>query len=130
MDFPKTGSAKLSKLLTVICGSRLPKEWCVLTESVLRLLILKILLKLKVIMFNHYWLTGAERELGLEPGDGLSLLPLQPEPLGRSAQMVTTILLCQYVYFALDMPPDANSFALFLLSIVPDAFGGNNCGTA
>jgi hypothetical protein len=65
------------------------------------------------------WLTNAERDLSIVPGEG-SLLPIRSEPLGRAAQMTFTMLLAQYVFFALDLPPDANTFSLFLLAVIPD----------
>jgi uncharacterized membrane protein YccC len=65
------------------------------------------------------WITNAERDLSIVPGKG-SLLPIRREPLGRAAQMTVTMLLAQYVFFALDMPPDANTFSVFLLSVIPD----------
>jgi hypothetical protein len=65
------------------------------------------------------WLTGAERDLSIEPGEG-SLLPIRREPLACAAQVTTTMLLAQYVFFALDMPPDANVYTLFMLAVIPD----------
>jgi uncharacterized membrane protein YccC len=65
------------------------------------------------------WFTGAERDLSIVPGEG-SLLPIRGEPLGRAAQMTATMLLAQYVFFALDMPPDANTYSLFMMSVIPD----------
>ncbi len=52
------------------------------------------------------WITYAERDLSIVPGEG-SLLPIRGEPLGRAAQVTVTMLLAQYVFFALDTPPDA-----------------------
>src|SRR5262249_35812935 len=52
-------------------------------------------------------------------GEG-SLLPIRAEPLARSAQVTATILLAQYVFFALDLPPDANTYTVFLLSVIPN----------
>jgi uncharacterized membrane protein YccC len=65
------------------------------------------------------WLTYAERDLSIVPGEG-SLLPIRAEPLARAAQVSATILLAQYAFFALDMPPDANTYTLFLISVIPD----------
>jgi hypothetical protein len=65
------------------------------------------------------WITGAERDLSIVPGAG-SLLPIRGEPLGRAAQMTVTMLLAQYVFFALDLPPDANTFSLYMMSVIPD----------
>jgi hypothetical protein len=65
------------------------------------------------------WVTNAERDLSIVPGEG-SLLPLRGEPLARAAQVTATILLAQYVFFALDMPPDANTYSLFMMSVIPD----------
>lgn len=53
------------------------------------------------------------------PGEG-SLLPIRREPLARAAQVTATMLLAQYVFFALDMPPDANTYSLFMISVIPD----------
>jgi hypothetical protein len=49
------------------------------------------------------WITYAERDLSIVEGEG-SLLPIRAEPLGRAAQLTVTMLLAQYVFFALDMP--------------------------
>jgi hypothetical protein len=65
------------------------------------------------------WLTNAERDLSIVPGEG-SLLPIRREPLARAVQVTATMLLAQYVFFALDMPPDANTYSLFMLSVIPD----------
>jgi hypothetical protein len=65
------------------------------------------------------WITNAERDLSIVPGEG-SLLPIRGEPLGRAAQVTVTILLAQYAFFALDMPPDANTYSLFMMSVIPD----------
>jgi uncharacterized membrane protein YccC len=65
------------------------------------------------------WITIAERDLSIVPGEG-SLLPIRREPLGRAAQVTVTMLLSQYVFFALDQPPDTNIYTLFLLSVIPD----------
>jgi hypothetical protein len=65
------------------------------------------------------WITGAERDLSIVPGEG-SLLPIRAEPLGRAAQITVTMLVAQYAFFALDMPPDANIYSLFLISVIPD----------
>jgi riboflavin transporter FmnP len=65
------------------------------------------------------WITNAERDLSIVPGEG-SLLPIRGEPLGRAAQVTATMLLAQYVFFALDMPPDANTYTLFMMSVIPD----------
>ncbi|MBV8608628.1 MAG: FUSC family protein [Singulisphaera sp.] len=65
------------------------------------------------------WITNAERDLSIVPGEG-SLLPIRGEPLGHAAQVTATMLLAQYVFFALDMPPDANIYSLFMISVIPD----------
>ncbi len=65
------------------------------------------------------WLTGAEKDLRIDPGAG-RLFPIQAEPLGRAAQVTATVLLAQYIFWAIDIPPDANTFALFAISITPD----------
>jgi hypothetical protein len=65
------------------------------------------------------WITNAERDLSIVPGEG-SLLPIRGAPLGRAAQVTVTMLLAQYVFFALDMPPDTNTYTLFLMSVIPD----------
>jgi hypothetical protein len=65
------------------------------------------------------WLTIAERDLSIVPGEG-SLLPVRAEPLARAAQVTATMLLAQYAFFALDMLPDANTYTLFLMSVIPD----------
>jgi hypothetical protein len=65
------------------------------------------------------WFTGAERDLSIVPGEG-SLLPIRGEPLARAAEVTATMLLAQYVFFALDMPPDANTYTLFMMSVIPD----------
>lgn len=65
------------------------------------------------------WVTGAEHDLSIDPGEG-SLLPIRAEPLARSAEVTATILLAQYVFFALDMPPAANTYSLFMMSVIPD----------
>jgi uncharacterized membrane protein YccC len=65
------------------------------------------------------WFTGAEHDLSIVPGEG-SLLPIRRGPLARSAEVTATLLLAQYAFFALDMPPDANTFTLFMISVIPD----------
>jgi len=65
------------------------------------------------------WITNAERDLSVVEGEG-SLLPIRAEPLGRAAQLTVTMLLAQYVFFALDMPSDAATYSLFLVSVIPD----------
>ncbi|HEV3164721.1 MAG TPA: FUSC family protein [Isosphaeraceae bacterium] len=65
------------------------------------------------------WITNAERDLSIVPGEG-SLLSIRREPLGRAAQVTFTMLLAQYAFFALDLPPDANTYSLFLISVIPD----------
>ena len=60
------------------------------------------------------WITYAERDLSIVPGEG-SLLPIRGGPLGHAAQVTVTMLLAQYVFFALDMPPDANTYSLFMV---------------
>jgi uncharacterized membrane protein YccC len=65
------------------------------------------------------WLTNAERDLSIVPGHG-SLLPIRREPLARAAEVTATMLLAQYAFFALDMPPDTNTYTLFLISVIPD----------
>jgi hypothetical protein len=65
------------------------------------------------------WITNAERDLSIVPGEG-ALLPIRGEPLARAAQVTATLLLAQYAFFAVDLPPDANTFTLFLLSVFPD----------
>jgi uncharacterized membrane protein YccC len=65
------------------------------------------------------WATYAERDLSIEPGAG-TLLPIRAEPLWRAAQLTITMLLAQYVFFALDMPPDANTYALLMMAVIPD----------
>ncbi len=65
------------------------------------------------------WLTFAEADFTIDPGEG-RLFPLRAEPMGRSAQMVVTMLLAQYLFFAIDLPPESNTFGLFLLSVIPD----------
>src|SRR5262249_42907663 len=65
------------------------------------------------------WFTGAERDLSIVPGEG-SLLPIRGEPLARAAEVTATMLLAQYAFFALDMPPDANIYTLFMISVIPD----------
>jgi uncharacterized membrane protein YccC len=72
-----------------------------------------------VVAYVVSWITGAERDLSIVPGEG-SLLPIRREPLGRAAQITVTMLLAQYVFFALDMPPDANTYTLFMVSVIPD----------
>ena len=73
-----------------------------------------------VIAYIVTWLTLGERDLSIDPGAGYPLWPLRGEALARAAQMVATTLGAQYVYFALDLPPDSNTLALFLLSVIPD----------
>jgi uncharacterized membrane protein YccC len=72
-----------------------------------------------VVAYLVSWTTNAERDLSIVPGEG-SLLPIRAEPLGRAAQVTVTMLLAQYVFFALDMPPDTNTYTLFMLSVIPD----------
>ena len=72
-----------------------------------------------VISYLITWLTFGERDLSIVPGAG-RLLPIRGEPLSRAAQMVVTMLGAQYVYFALDMPANSNTYGLFLLSVIPD----------
>jgi hypothetical protein len=72
-----------------------------------------------VVAYLVSWLTYAERDLSIVPGEG-SLLPIRREPLGRAAQVTVTMLFAQYAFFALDMPPDANTYSLFMISVIPD----------
>ena len=65
------------------------------------------------------WLTFGEADFSIDPGQG-HLFPLRAEPMARAAQMTTTMLVAQYVFFAIDLPPDSNTFGLFLLSVIPD----------
>ena len=73
-----------------------------------------------VVSYLVTWLTFGERDLSIDPGAGYPLWPLRGESLARAAQMVATTLGAQYAYFALDLPPDSNTLALFLLSVIPD----------
>jgi hypothetical protein len=65
------------------------------------------------------WATYAESDLSIVPGEG-SLLPIRAEPLGRAVQLTLTMLLTQYVFFALDMPPDTNTYTLLMMIVIPD----------
>lgn len=65
------------------------------------------------------WTTHAESDLSIDPGQG-SLLPIRAEPLWRAAQLTVTMLLAQYLFFALDMPPDTSTYAVLMMSVIPD----------
>ena len=72
-----------------------------------------------VMSYMVLWLTFGESDLSIDPGPG-RLWPLRGDNLARAAQMTTTMLLSQYVFFALDMPADSNTFGLFMFSVIPD----------
>jgi len=72
-----------------------------------------------VVAYLVSWFTYSERDLSIVPGEG-QLLPIRGEPLARAAQVTATMLLAQYVFFALGMPPDANTYSLFLIAVIPD----------
>ena len=65
------------------------------------------------------WTTGAERDLSIAPG-GVDPLPIRPEFLARGFQATATLLVAQFVFFALDLPPESNLFTLFLFAVLPD----------
>lgn len=72
-----------------------------------------------VVAYVVSWATHAESDLSIDPGRG-PLLPIRAEPLWRAAQLTATMLLAQYVFYALDMPSDANTYTVLMMSVIPD----------